>query len=119
MAVEKKNKGLTDKEEFSALLSAKRHDELKVMLLDILKELKTPTVNTEYREIDTKGLEAAIKDIQVSVDLSEIPNSISALINVIDKKLDAINNSQPKVWEFDIIRGKDIRIKKVIAKPKQ
>lgn len=118
MAVEKKNKKQIPVAE---LLKAKRHTELKAVLLEMLAKLNTPVKETEYKEVDVSGIEQAISDINLTVDLSEIPNSIQALGEILTTKVETLKTTlealkHPKVWDFDITRNEGGFIKHVKAR---
>ena len=105
------------------LLKEKRHEEVKALLLQMLEKLNTPTQEIEYNDIDVSGIERAISDLKIDVDLTELPKSIQALGDIITTKIENIKPmlealKHPKEWDFTIDRNAKGFIKSVNAKAK-
>lgn len=103
------------------LLEEKRHKELKDLLVKMLKRLEVPNTEIEYKELDISGIEKAIAEISLSVDISEVPTSIKTLGEILTEKVSDLKSvleelKPAKAWNFDIIRNKEGLIKNVKAR---
>ena len=105
------------------LLKEKRHNEVKTLLLEMLDIIKTPKTEVEYKELDVSGIESAISELNLTVDMTEIPMSIKALGDILTNKLEDLKTTlktleRPKEWNFKIDRNNKGFIESVNAKAK-
>lgn len=104
-------------QKFEELLRQKNHKEiiglLNKMLMALSKEQTAPDMI-----VDTTEMERVIRTLNSNSKLDEIPTAVKLLGEALVNKIEAIKNTTPKEWMFDIQRNKQGLINKVNAKAK-